>query len=127
MYGKYMGRKNNKYSGFSLLEMSIVIAILSIFAGFASWNLRTIISINRAKECSRNLMMINQAVNNYSADNNISYGTSVQMSDLISGGYLSSQENYVCPVNKTAYQTTFTYGTVPVCPDGISNHVCSTD
>ena len=122
-----MGKKKNKYKGFSLLEMSIVIAIIMIFSGFAFWNFKTIISANRAKECSRNLLMINQAVNNYAVDNSITYGTSVQMTDLISGGYLSSQENYVCPVNKTAYQTTFTYGTLPVCPDGISNHVCSTD
>ncbi len=122
-----MVKRKKKYRGFSLLELSIVIAILSIFAGVAFWNLRTIISTNRAKECSRNLLMLNHAVNVYSTDNNISYGTSVQMSNLISGGYLSSQENYVCPVNKTAYQTTFTFGTAPVCPDGISNHICSTD
>jgi len=122
-----MGKKDNKCRGFSLLEMSIVIAILLIFSGFAFWNLQTIISTNRAKECSRNLLMINQAVNSYSVDNNIPYGTTVQMTDLTAGGYLNSQENYVCPVNKTAYQTTFSYGTVPVCPDGISNHVCSTD
>jgi len=122
-----MGKEEKKYRGFSLLELSIVIAILTIFSGIVFWNLGNIISKNRAKECSRNLLMLNQAVNNYSIDNDISYGTSVQMSDLISGDYLSSQENYVCPVNKTAYQTTFTFGTAPVCPDGISNHICSTD
>jgi prepilin-type N-terminal cleavage/methylation domain-containing protein len=122
-----MGVRKKTNGGFSLLELSIVIAILMIFSSLAFWNLKTIISTNRAKECSRNLLMINQAVSSYSVDNNIPYETTVQMADLTAGGYLNSQENYVCPVNKTAYQTTFTYGTVPVCPDGLSNHVCSTD
>jgi len=122
-----MGKRNYKYKGFSLLEISIVIAVLSIFSAIAFWNLSSLISRNRAKVCSGNLLMLNQAVNNYCLDNNISYGTSIQMSNMISHGYLNANENYVCPVNNTPYQTTFTYGTKPVCPDVISNHECTTD
>lgn len=122
-----MIKKIYKNNGFSFVEILIVLAIISIFSGIVLLNLPSIASKNRAKECSRNLLMLNQAVNNYCLDNNISYGVSVQMSNLLANGYLNAQDNYVCPVNKTAYQTTFTYGTVPVCPDGISKHVCSTD
>ena len=122
-----MGKRNYKYSGFSLLEISIVVAILSIFSAIAFWNLNSIVSRNRAKECSRNLLMLNQAVNNYCLDNNIAYGAGVQMSNMISQGYLNVNENYVCPVNETPYQTTFTYGAKPVCPDDLSNHECLTD
>ncbi len=116
-----------KYKGFTLLEISIVIAIISIFSAVLFWNLPSIASKSQAKECSRNLFILNQAVNNYSLDNNLAYGTAVQMSTLMSNGYLNTHENYVCPVNKTPYQTTFIYGTVPVCPDGILNHECSID
>jgi len=122
-----MRKRNYKYSGFSLLEISVVVAILSIFSAIAFWNLTSLISRSRAKECSGNLIMLNQAVNNYCLDNNIPYGTGVQMSNMISQGYLKANEIYVCPVNNTPYQTTFTYGTKPVCPDGLLNHECTTD
>jgi len=116
-----------KNKGFTLLEVSIVIAIVVLFSGVVLLNLNTIASKNRAKECSGNLLMLHQAVNNYSIDHNTAYGSTVPMSDLITGEYLDSRESYVCPVHKTAYQTTFTHGIVPVCPDGISGHECSTD
>jgi len=120
-------KKHNSYKGYSLLELSIVLSVLLIFSGAMFLNLKTLMSINRAKECSRNLFMINQAVNNYCIDNNISYGTLVQLSDLISNGYLDANDNLTCPVNSAAYQTSYTYGVVPVCPNGIENHVCSTE
>jgi len=122
-----MSKITHRYKGFSLVEISIVLTVLLVFSGIVLWNLSSIASKNKAKECSRNLLMLNQAVNNYCLDNNISYGTGVQMSNLISGGYLNAQESYDCPYNKTPYQTTFTYGTIPVCPDSISDHACSTD
>ena len=127
IYNKTMRKKKYKYNGFSLLEISIVVAVLSIFSAIAFWNLNSFVSRNQAKECSRNLWMLNQSVNNYCLDNNISYGTSIQMSNMVSHSYLNANENYVCPVNNTPYQTTFTYGTIPVCPDTISNHECTTD
>ena len=117
--------KSNR--GFTLLEVSIVLAITLIFSGAIFFNLTTIKTRNQAKECSINLLMLHNAVNNYCLDNIVSYGTTVQMTDLINNGYLSSCESYKCPVNGTEYQTEFTYGTLPICPDNISEHICGTD
>jgi len=117
----------NKNRGFTLLEVTIVISITVVFAGMMLLNLRTIASRNQARECSRNLLMLHQSVNNYSLDNVVSYGTTVQMSDLISEDYLDSRESYVCPTHKTPYQTSFTYGVMPTCSDSIAGHECSTD
>ena len=117
--------KNNR--GFTLLEVSIVISIAVVFSGTMFLNLSTIASKNQARECSRNLLMLHQSVNSYSLDNIVSYGTTVQMSDLISEDYLDSRESYVCPSHKTPYQTSFTYGVMPTCPDIIAGHECSTD
>ncbi|GEM_PF-2755218 len=113
--------------GFTLLEISITVSVVLMFSGTVFLNLKTIVTKNQAKECSRSLLMIHQAVNNYCLDNNISYGTQVQMSDLTAEGYLNSQESYTCPVHNTPYQTSLTYGVMPVCSDAISGHECSTD
>ena len=117
--------KNNK--GFTLLEVVIVLAITLIFTGAIFFNLTTIRKRNQAKECSINLLMIHNAVNNYCLDNIISYGESVQMTNLMKSGYLNSQESHICPVHRTSYQTEFNYGTLPICPNGISDHTCTAD
>lgn len=117
--------KNNK--GFTILEVSIALTVTLIFSGATVLNLRTIAIRTQAKECSRNLLMIHQAVNNYCLDNVESYGTSVQLTDLKTEEYINSQESYVCPVHKSAYPTVFTYGIMPTCPDSISGHECSNE
>ncbi len=117
--------KSNR--GFTLLEVSIVLAITMIFSGAIFFNLTTIKTRNQAKECSINLLMLHNAVNNYCLDNNVSYGTTVQITNLMSSGYLNNNENYRCPVHRTEYQTEFIYGTLPTCPDNISEHICTAD
>jgi len=120
-----MKTKIHYIRGFSLIELSIVLAVLVIFSGAILLNLKTLKEINQAKECSRNLFMIKQAVNNYCQDNSLPYGTAVQVSDLYSHGYLNSNDFLACPANNTPYQNSFTYGVNPVCPNGIANHTCS--
>ncbi len=122
-----MKKLSKKNKGFTLLEISITLSVVLMFSGTIFLNLGTIVAKSRAKECSRNLLMLHQSVNNYCLDYDKSYGTTVQMSDLTARGYLNSKESYTCPVHETPYQTTFTYGVMPVCSDSISGHECSTD
>ena len=124
---KIMKELFKKNRGFTLLEISIALTISLMLSGSIFLNVGTIATKGQAKECSRNLLMLHQAVNNYCLDNNISYGTTVHLSDLEDEGYLDSDESYECPKHRTPYQTTFTYGVMPTCPDELAGHECSTE
>ena len=113
-----------KKSGFSLIEMLIVVFIISIFVVVVIVSTRKIVEREQARECSGSLVMLYSAVNNYCLDNNLVYGSVVMMTNLIASGHLMSTETYVCPASKDPYQSTFTNGVIPVCPSGITGHIC---
>jgi len=95
-------RANRKQSGFSMLEIMIVVGIMGILMAFALPVWMRARSHGRAVVCQENLSQINGAKEVWALENRKSAGDTVAMTDLVSpggAGYLKREPK--CPANGT--------------------------
>lgn len=87
--------KLGKQSGFTLVEMMIVILIISILAGMAIPSFLNSRSRAKARACEENLRQINQAKEQLAMTNSLAEGTLVTTNQLMP--YLHNQQFPTCP------------------------------
>jgi prepilin-type N-terminal cleavage/methylation domain-containing protein len=117
------------HSAFTLLEIMLVVAIISMVAIIAIPNFVRARGRSQAKVCISNLRQIQEATAQWALENKQSSQTPVQFSDI--RDYLRG--SMVCPAGGTSFSDSYTItnaATPPVCqkvPSGPEAHVLPSD
>ena len=92
--------KIQKKSGFTLVEIMIVVAIIGLLAAIAIPSFLNARRRSMASSCQNNLRQISGAMDQYEIDHNSTHPGS--MAEMV-GSTLYIKVTPLCPVNKTAY------------------------
>ena len=113
---KLTALKNRKRSGFTLIEIMIVVLIIGILLAIAVPNFVRARESSRAKACVANLKQIDSAKEQYAMDNKLAAGAGAPaMTSLVgSANYIKSTP--ACPSSGT--YTVDVIGTSPSCSIG---------
>ena len=113
-------------SGFTLLEMMIVLIILIIILAMSIYSLKGVREHIHTQACCGNLQMLHTAVNIFAIEHHLARGASVHITNLYPRFFRKSTPG-VCPASGVAYTSIYVYGTVPACPSVAlyTNHVWS--
>ena len=107
-----------KKSGFTLVEIMIVVAIIGLLAAIAVPSFIRARESSQANACINNLRIVDAAVDQAAIEQGKSTGDTVDnLTTYIKGNAMPS-----CPVGPTVIAEP-TVGTSPVCPNGIAGHV----
>ena len=104
-----------RISGFTLVEIMIVVAIIGIIIAIAIPGFMRAREVSRATSCQENLIKIEGAVDGYALEYDLTDGT------VLSGGWdvLVSKTLYLKKTPRCrgggTYVTAFTVGTAPTC------------
>jgi len=122
-----MNRNSTNRTGFTLIELMIVVAIIGIIAAIAIPNLLNAIDRGKQKRTMADLRSVGTAIESYSIDNNV-YPTAAAMSTL---------EGFVKPVYiRTApvvdgwtrtFQVASVVGDYTICSGGKDGGTCTAD
>jgi type II secretion system protein G len=104
-------------SGFTLVEIMIVVAIIGLLAAIAIPNFVKARESAQAKTCVNNLRQIDGAVDQYALENGKATGDAVTKAQY--GTYLKATPT--CPVGTKAYADQVV-GTAAVCPGPVAGH-----
>ncbi len=99
-------------SGFTLVEIMIVVAIIGLLASIAIPNYAQSRNTARRNVCISNLQQIEGAIQRWSLDTNKDEGATVAYSDI--QGYL--KRAVVCPSGGTCFEDSYTITTVDAAP-----------
>jgi prepilin-type N-terminal cleavage/methylation domain-containing protein len=113
--------KTNRKSGFTLVEIMIVVAIIGLLAAIAIPNFIKARESSQKNACINNLRQIEGAISTWALENNKKSADTVAMSD-ISGtatSYIKTEPK--CPIGNTAY-TTSDVATRPTCANSALGH-----
>ena len=100
--------------GFTMIEISVCIAIMALLLLVGIYNLST--SRDRAwrHRCRGNLQTLYEAVRMYCNDHSLPFGAVVTITNLYPTYYRHPVPGN-CPATDAAYQSVFTNGVPPVC------------
>ncbi len=102
-------------SGFTLIEIMIVVAIIGILLGIAIPNFRAHTEKARAQACQANLRLIKNAAALWALENKKALTDSVDVNAL--ADFFDEKKIPTCPAGGT-YSTPFTPNTLPTCTVG---------
>jgi prepilin-type N-terminal cleavage/methylation domain-containing protein len=106
-------KRNTKRSGFTLVEIMIVVLIIGILMAIAVPNFIRARESSRRNSCIANLKQIDSAKEQWAMDNKAASGATVNMSD-IAGTYMKgAATGPLCPSGGT--YTVAVVGTNPSC------------
>ena len=108
-------------SGFTLVEIMIVVAIIGLLASIAIPNFVQSRKVANKNVCISNLQQIEGAIQRWSLDTQKDEGQAVTYSDI--QGYL--KHSVVCPAGGTSFEDSYTIATVdapPVCQKKPATH-----
>ena len=109
-------KKMNKKSGFTLVEIMIVVAIIGLLAAIGIPSFSKARAGSRKNTCINNLRQIDSATQQWAMENNgtdASTPTTAQLGVYIKGDWAAIE----CPEGGTAYAAPANVGTLPVCPN----------
>jgi prepilin-type N-terminal cleavage/methylation domain-containing protein len=120
-----MKGKNNTVSGFTLVEIMIVISIISLLSGISIPRFLKARSVAQATSCINQLRQIDEATQTWALENKKGEQQTVQYTDI--NPYLKG--TVVCPAGGTGFADSYSLTIVaerPTCkksPTGVNPHV----
>jgi prepilin-type N-terminal cleavage/methylation domain-containing protein len=123
-----MKNRTSRKSGFTLVEIMIVVAIIGLLAAIAIPNFVRARTQSQKNACINNLRQIDGATQQWALENKVAPSAAVSFTDISS--YLKNA--VTCPSGGSAatFATSYTISTVtnkPTCQIDSANHVLPTD
>ena len=109
-----MKNRTSRKSGFTLVEIMIVVAIIGLLAAIAIPNFVRARTQSQKNACINNLRQIDGAVQQWALENKAAATASAAFTDI--SGYLKNQ--VVCPAGGTTFANSYSIGSVtnkPTC------------
>jgi len=116
----------SRKSGFTLVEIMIVVAIIGLLAAIAIPNFIRARTTSQKNACINNLRQIDGAIQQWALENKKDAAATVAFTDI--SGYLKNA--VICPAGGTLFSDSYTISDVqtkPVCQKVPGTHVLPTD
>ena len=121
-----MNRKTSRKSGFTLVEIMIVVAIIGLLAAIAIPNFIKARTTSQMNACINNLRQVDGAIQQWALENKKDSASTVAFTDI--SGYLKN--SVICPSGGTTFANSYTISDVttkPVCKKVATTHVLPAD
>ena len=121
-----MKHRTNRQSGFTLVEIMIVVAIIGLLAAIAIPNFIKARTTSQKNACINNLRQIDGAIQQWALENKKDAAATVAFTDISS--YLKN--SVICPSGGTTFGNSYTIkdvATKPVCQKDAVNHILPSD
>ena len=121
-----MKNRTSRKSGFTLVEIMIVVAIIGLLAAIAIPNFVRARTQSQKNACINNLRQIDGATQQWALENKAAANATVSFTDI--SVYLKN--SVICPSGGTAFSDSYSIGSVtnkPTCKKDPTNHVLPPD